>query len=267
MLGRDLLPRPDLLVAFVRACGEEERVAQWCEARERIARDHAPRAAAQVEVPQQLPRAKARGGFVMRPLSLTIAVIALVVTAVVAAIGAVVGAVAVLDVGPWGRTLPGRAAASVSAGATPPTGWVTIRVADAPGLCLTDGRVRDWRYTPLVAVQRPCDETAPQNTLLEFVGDGRYRIQWHHPDYGTGCLKALTSGQGAGLLEPKDNCDDGSLFSVEPSGELDKGRYVLRVEGQGCVGIRGSSAAPGAEAVMQRCVGKGRQVFLIRAVD
>ncbi|WP_369218398.1 RICIN domain-containing protein, partial [Streptomyces flavofungini] len=149
----------------------------------------------------------------------------------------------------------------------PPTGWVTLHIASDPALCLSDGRVRDWRYTPLVAVQRPCDATAPQSTLLEPVGQDLYRVQWHHPDYGKGCLKALTSGSGAGLLEPMDDCADGSLFRVEPSGKLALGRFVLRVEGEGCVGIVRSSKAPGAEAVMQRCNGKGRQVFLIRAVD
>src|SRR3954447_12080704 len=37
MLSRDIPPRPDLLAAFVRACGEEDRVAEWIEARDRVA--------------------------------------------------------------------------------------------------------------------------------------------------------------------------------------------------------------------------------------
>ncbi|MFE7120297.1 RICIN domain-containing protein, partial [Streptomyces sp. NPDC057654] len=127
--------------------------------------------------------------------------------------------------------------------------------------------VRDRRYPSLVAVQRPCDAVAPQTTSLEPAGDGLYRIQWTHPDYGKGCLKALTGGGGAGLLEPRDNCEDGSLFSVEPSGEPGLGGYVLRVAGRGCVGIARSSTAEGAEAVMQPCTGKGRQVFLIRTAE
>jgi hypothetical protein len=159
------------------------------------------------------------------------------------------------------------ASVATSTGSAPPmpSGWVTIRVAADPGLCLTDGRVRDRRHTPLVAVQRPCDEAAPQSTMLEPVRENLYRIQWHHPDYGKGCLKALTSGTGAGLLEPWDECEDGSLFRVEPSGPPSEGKFVLRVEGQGCVGIKESGAASGAEAVMETCKGKGRQVFLIRS--
>lgn len=31
MLSRDQPPRPELLAAFVRACGDGERAARWCE--------------------------------------------------------------------------------------------------------------------------------------------------------------------------------------------------------------------------------------------
>ncbi|MGC3001148.1 XRE family transcriptional regulator, partial [Streptomyces sp. G35A] len=37
MLSRNTLPRPDLLTAFVKACGEGHRTAEWAEARERVA--------------------------------------------------------------------------------------------------------------------------------------------------------------------------------------------------------------------------------------
>lgn len=44
----------------------------------------------------------------------------------------------------------------------------------------------------------------------------------------------------------------------EPSGTYGAGAYVLRLAGQGRAGIRGSGASEGTEAVMGRCVGKGR---------
>lgn len=143
------------------------------------------------------------------------------------------------------------------------SGWVRIRPVTAPDLCLTDGRVLDRRYTPLVAVQRPCTKVTPQATKLEAMGGDTYRIQWHHPDYGKGCLEALEEGAGAGLLEPNDDCAQGSRFHLEPSGPYADSKYVLRVAGQGCVGIKASATFEGAEAVMGRCVGKGGQVFFI----
>lgn len=45
VLARDALPRPEVLTAFVVACGEEPRVGEWLEARERVAdsqRERAP---------------------------------------------------------------------------------------------------------------------------------------------------------------------------------------------------------------------------------
>ncbi|MEW2512836.1 hypothetical protein [Streptomyces sp. NPDC046870] len=292
MLSRDRPPGPELLAAFVRACGDGERLARWCAARDRVARppapaeeaswlsaeepaasssavDDAPRPPADQGTPDSGsggaeppgPETGGRGTRLGRHRhGLTVAAVAVLTIAL-----AVVVAFR-QDQVPRRQSRAAAPPSGVPAAGrpTPPGGWVTIRIAEDPELCLTDGRVRDWRYTPLVAVQRPCAEAAPQSTLLEPAGEGRYRIVWYHPDYGRGCLKALTDGDGAGLLEPMDVCSDGSLFTIEPSGELRQGAFVLRVEGSGCVGIVGSSSAHGAEAVMQRCEGKGRQVFLIR---
>ncbi|MGW0792786.1 RICIN domain-containing protein [Streptomyces sp. NPDC002911] len=261
VLSRDTPPRPDLLTAFVKACGESERVAEWAEARERIAGAYGKEPLPDTAVTAVPDRAHAPSTSRRRR-----ARSAVVVAGVAAAVLVVAAAVRATFDGEEGQ---GGAARAVppAAGTAPPSGWVTIRVADDPALCLTDGRVRDWRYTPLVAVQRPCDEISPQSTLLESLGQGLYRIQWHHPDYGKGCLKALPSGSGKGLLEPMDDCTQGSPFSVEPSGPLGRGTFVLRLEGAGCVGIAGSGNDPGTEAVMQQCDGKEGQVFLIRAMD
>jgi hypothetical protein len=147
-----------------------------------------------------------------------------------------------------------RQSASPSArGPAPPGGWVRIRPVTAPGLCLAAGRVRDGRYTPLVAVQLACGKVAPLETRLEPVGGDAYRIVWYHPDYGTGCLKAWNEGPQDGLLEPMDDCTQGSRFHVEPAGPASSGVYVFRVEGQGCVGSRDADTAAGTEAMVGRC--------------
>ncbi|MFE7571786.1 helix-turn-helix domain-containing protein [Streptomyces sp. NPDC057539] len=278
VLGGKTLPRPELLAAFVRACGDGDRVAvwlqAWCEISGRPEQraqqgplvqpetpstaTEPPRAVPAMEPPRAVPRAARTGPFPVRLLAA-----ATIVCAALAA--ATAWALASSGEPPTEETEGARSARPAHSGAwpEPPSGWVRIRPVTAPGLCLTDGRVRDGRYVPLVAVQRPCGEVAPQGTVLEPVGGDKYRIQWHHPDYGKGCLMALSEGPGAGLLEPIDDCRQDSRIRVEPSGAYGAGRYVLRVDGQGCVGIKGSGRDEGTEAVMERCVGKGGQVFFI----
>ncbi|PNG16520.1 helix-turn-helix domain-containing protein [Streptomyces cahuitamycinicus] len=258
------LPRPELLAAFVRACGDDDRLEMWLAAREEVA----GREAAGSEGPATVSRTSPHRAAVKPVLMVAVAVAVL--------LAGVVGAWLLYGPGgePTGNARTSRTAnpphllhssqpSPPSAGSSRLSGWVRIRPVTAPRLCLTDGRVRDRRYTPLVAVQRPCDQVAPQDTLLEPMGGDTYRIQWHHPDYGMGCLKVLPRGPGAGLLEPMDDCVEDSRFHIEPSGPYVNGTYVLRVDGHGCVGIRGSSRSAGTEAVMERCVGKGGQVFTI----
>ncbi|MGP3921933.1 RICIN domain-containing protein [Streptomyces sp. 8N616] len=253
MLSRDVAPRPDQLAAFVKACGEGERVAQWLQARDRIAGQ---------QVSEACKAEPARRGPLVRPLRRGTALSVLVAVPVLTAVGVWMLAASGEPTGDAGAD---RSVGSASPGVRSAllSGWVHIRPVTAPDLCLTDGRVLDRRYTPLVAVQRRCSKVAPQATKLEPMGGDTYRIQWHHPDYGKGCLKALDEGAGAGLLEPYDDCAQASRFHLEPSGPYAGGRYVLRVAGQGCVGIKASDTSEGTEAVMERCVGKGGQVFFI----
>lgn len=245
-------PRKELLAAFVRACGDGDRGEEWLDAWARIV---ARRGAG---APQPHRRVRVRGRLTARTLAATAAAVALALTGVLAWTSFVEDKPAT---GQSDRSASASASSGTMAG--PPSGWVRIHPVTAPGLCLTDGRVADRRYTPLVAVQRRCDEVAPQGTLLEPLSGDEYRIQWHHPDYGKGCLKAWSEGPANGLLEPMDDCRLGSRFHIEPSGTYGSGRYVLRIAGQGCAGIKGSDTSEGTEAVMGRCVGKGGQVFFI----
>ncbi|GAB3083027.1 hypothetical protein GCM10027186_47780 [Micromonospora schwarzwaldensis] len=259
-------PRPELLVAFVRACGDGDRVEEWLRVWSQLAEQGPAAAVDPAEPPDEMverasPAATSRRRF-----------------GVPALVPSAIAAVALVTAGAWGLTdddeppgnrgaVGGPASTPTGAVPVPPNGWVRIRPVSAPHLCLTDGRVQDRRYVPLVAVQRRCDAVAPQDTMLESMGGDLYRIQWHHPDYGKGCLKALSDGPGVGLLEPIDDCLQDSRFHLEPSAPYGSNRYVLRVDGQGCVGIRESDASEGAEAVMERCVGRGGQVFFIEAAS
>ncbi|WP_328968444.1 helix-turn-helix transcriptional regulator [Streptomyces sp. NBC_00239] len=338
VLGGRTLPRPELLAAFVRACGDADRVGEWLTAWSTVAERQSAAARPETqspdpsppsrtsplphpshpspssppsqersrERPQEPPQARppaesgtpahessrtdpsdadpaaaptpaaapapgtafeltpepagpqSRSGRGRVPWSGRVAAGVAVLLAVAAA-----GAFAALSADGTSDTPPQQLTRTV----TLPSGWVRILPLSAPGMCLTDGRVPDSRYTPLVAVQRPCSQAGPQTTLLERMGGDLYRIQWRHPDYGTGCLKALTDGPGFGLLEPMDDCKTDSRFHVEPSGPRGSNQYVFRVDGQGCVGIKGSVTTAGAEAVMERCVGRGGQLFAIEPAN
>ncbi|MFD5697002.1 hypothetical protein [Streptomyces lasiicapitis] len=126
---------------------------------------------------------------------------------------------------------------------------------------MTDGRVAG--YEPLVAVLRLCNEVAPQETLLEPQGGNAYRIVWYHPDHGKGCLKALDRGSGLGLLEPWEACEQSTLFRIEPFGANGSRQYVLRVDGQGCVAIKGARERSGTAVVMEPCRYERGHVFVI----
>ncbi|WP_030659489.1 helix-turn-helix transcriptional regulator [Streptomyces rimosus] len=292
ILGGRRLPRPEVLAVFVRACGEGERLTAWLEARENVAagtrRPMDPPAeyvtttepATATETPwhRRLSRRAPRRA----PLFLAAA-------AVLVGVGATAWALTSGDSptgsaagtpGKHGTTAEAPAPAQRQTGRSndtatgaragvqqaAPAGWIRIRPAAAPALCVTEGLVQDKRYGDLVAVQRPCGDVAPQRTELEPVGTHTYRIAWVHPDRGKGCLKALAGGQADGLLEPRNACGEASTFRVEPkpSGTGGKhGRYVFRADGQQCLGVRDSRTTAGVEVMLQRCTGGTAQEFLI----
>lgn len=255
VLGGKATPRPELVAAFVRACGDGERVPEWLEARERAVsggtgqdRDDEGEAGTPVRRARRVLGRR-------RVLAL---LLGLAVLAFVAATAWGVGFFG----DPGGSGGRGGGASAPSGKRTVlPQGPVEIRPALAHGLCLTDGRAEG--YDSLVAVQRPCGDVAPQRTELVPAGGGALRVQWYHPDHGKGCLKAVTVRTGAALLEPWDDCGKTSLFRIEPSDSGGSDQYVLRVVGGGCVGISGSRRSAGAPAVTQPCDGSGNQIFSI----
>lgn len=279
ILRRTSLPRPDVLAAFVRACGDGRRVDAWLDARARIAADAAaapeevfdaagdgvPDAAAD-KVPDVVPDAMA--GAEARPWAAGPTrpwlrwtrgrTVALAASAPLLALVA------------WGL-LPDSSDGSDSSGGpgasvAPADGWVTIRPARTSDLCLTDGRDRDGVYGSAVAVQLPCAQATVPRTFLEPAGEGLYRIQWHHPQLGKGCLTVMSTGKVKGMLEPRDDCDQATLFHFEPIDADSTGGFRLRpATSSRCVGIAGNDTAEGAEAVEERCTGAADQRFLVRA--
>ncbi|MGW5866709.1 helix-turn-helix domain-containing protein [Streptomyces sp. NPDC055239] len=274
ILRRTSLPRPDVLAAFVRACGDGQRVGAWLEARDRIAAypDIAPVPATDPgpEAGDPPPRTVGswgrrphwtRGRTVVLALSLTVPLLALVAWGLL----------------PGGSGDPGTpAAAATGAGARTLGGWVTVRPVSTPDLCLTDGRDRDGAYGSAVAVQLPCSRATVPRTYLEPAGEGLYRIQWHHPEEGKGCLAIMRSGPVKGMLEPRNDCGQATLFRAEAvtaeaattevaTTEAGDKVRLRPTDSSKCVGIADNDTAAGAEAIEERCTGAADQQFLIRA--
>ena len=267
ILRRTSLPPPNLLAAFVRACGDGQRASAWLDARDRIAAGvvavsaTAPSSVPEVDATAEahLQTEESTGSHPRRTKRRTVTLAAALMVPLLA--------LAAWELLPDGSEAPGAGApaAAATASRTPADGWVTIRPARTPDLCLTDGRDRDGTYNSAVAVQLPCTQAAVPRTYLEPVGEGRYRIQWHHPQMGKGCLTVMGADQIKGLLEPRNDCTQGTLFRLEPTAADSAGAFRLRpAHSSRCIGILDNDTTEGAEAIEEPCTGAADQRFLIR---
>lgn len=271
VLRRRALPRPQMLNAFVHACGAGDQADAWLRARNDLAlgggspaaTDGAPGAdadgsrrpgaeagegdAGSAPAPPR-PRRRAASPLVWASLS----------AALVAGI-----ALWLLLSDPFGDSAGGGPST-----AGPKAGWYSIRPAGAADLCVTEGRDPGG---DTVAVQRPCSRSEPPYTRLEPLGDGRFFVKWAHPVHGWGCLTALDSG----LLEPWDDCRSSratQVFTFEPvttaeprasgTGRAETYRLRLRTAGGGqCLGV--PDRGPEAAAVAGPCTDSTGQHFLL----
>ncbi|USQ85160.1 XRE family transcriptional regulator [Streptomyces phaeoluteigriseus] len=280
VLRREVLPRAELVTALVRACDAEADLPRWLAARERLASagDETPRDepenVAAADVPDGDPVRRRRRAPAGRRRVWTASPAALASLCAVALL--VVAAMVLLpedDDAPAGKETGSPSSAESTAAATgpgPAVGYSRIRPVRAPSLCLTEGDVRmtGADRSKTVAVQRPCDQAVPPRTYLERRNDGLYRIQWRHPQLGTGCLTVLTDGAYRDTLEPWDDCRAGGsaqLFRIERAGGSGQWRLRPALDDGLCLGMRGAAAEPGAAAMAERCAtgGSRAQVFLI----
>ncbi|MFI1676931.1 RICIN domain-containing protein [Streptomyces sp. NPDC020607] len=264
VLRRTSLPRPEVVAAFVHACGDGSRVDAWLAARDRIAAGRPTVEPVPVrEVAVGTPWATTEPAEVrfhkvdvrsrtvdVRPRRVKVVTVG----------AATAFAVPMLALVAWG-VLAGDSD-EPTASASAPDGWVTIRPARTADLCLTDGRDRAGAYDSAVAVQLRCAEAPVPRTYLEPMGEELYRIQWHHPEMGKGCLTVMGEKQIKGMLEPRRDCEHATVFRLEPT----DGTFRLRpATSDGCIGIVDDDTTVGAEAIEERCSGAADQRFMVRA--
>lgn len=282
VLRREALPRAELVAALVRACGAGADLPRWLAARERLAsaEDEAPgdergtRAGADVPGGDPIRRDRRAPADTRRVGTASLAALASLCTVVLLVVAAIV-LLPTDDDAPAGDKAGSQSSVRSSAAATgpgPAAGYSRIRPVRAPGLCLTDGDVRmtGADRSKTVAVQRPCDQSVPPRTYLERQDDGLYRIQWRHPQHGTGCLTVLAAGAYRDTLEPWDDCRAGGraqLFRMERAGGPGQWRLRPALDDGLCLAMRGAAGAAGAVAMTERCAtgANTAQVFLIGA--
>ncbi|WP_208641216.1 helix-turn-helix domain-containing protein [Micromonospora arborensis] len=296
ILRRSTLPRPEVVAAFVRACGAEDQVEAWLRARHRLAAgayaqtsptpdhqpadgatsDHPPAdgtapSVAPVAAPSTVPRPR----WFTRPAPLAL----LAVGALLAALG-VIWVQRPDDEPRTPSPLAERtSSASVGPSATPDVsaspstapsaGRSQIRPARNPQLCLTDGRDRTGQYPTEIAVQRPCAGATPPDTYLEPVTDGLYFIKWNHPVHGPGCLTVIDVDPGRKLLEPWEDCREDrwtQLFRFEPTGSAPSAFRIRPARTDLCVGLHDDDTEESAEALVEPCTTSADQVFLVDAL-
>ncbi|WP_127506483.1 RICIN domain-containing protein [Actinoplanes solisilvae] len=252
-LSRNTLPRQQVVMAFVRACGlDGAAAARWVAARDRLAAGPVVSPGDDEEFDPKTKPAVAR---TRRS-----------VTAAVAVVLAGVAAVVVWSSSKGGDDPPAGPAAPEPL----PDGWYLIRPAHVAdhGLCLGEGRERNGRTDRPLAVQRPCGAVSP-DTYLKSAGPQIVEIQWHHPTHGAGCLTVDDAHTGPGALLAPEDCTGAAhqRYLLDASAP---GRYRLRPVHSGlCVGILGGRAEVnvGAEAMQAGCTGDGDQEFLIVATE
>ncbi|MCG5471984.1 hypothetical protein LADH09A_006019 [Micromonospora sp. LAH09] len=246
ILRRSTLPRPEVVAAFVRACGAEDQVETWLRARHRLAvgtyaptspapdrqpadgttpdhsttgdhqtvDDTAPddRPADDSTVPDLRPSDATRVGGASAARARWFArpvPLVLLVGVLLAALG----------VGVWMQrpddeqresSAAGNPSASPEASASPTIGpdalLSQIRPARSPQLCVSEGRDRTGEYGSQVAVQISCAEATPPDTYVEPAAGGLYFIKWNHPEHGPGCLTVRGEDPGRNMLEPVSKC-------------------------------------------------------------
>ncbi|MEU5580600.1 RICIN domain-containing protein [Streptomyces huasconensis] len=148
-------------------------------------------------------------------------------------------------------------------------GWIKIRPASAPGLCLAEGRA-GFLSVP-VAVQRSCAQATSPRTYLAPQGDGLFKLQWHSTQAGIRCLMVFPVSTVPDMLETTTDCAGANVFYIEavdtPVPNTFRIYTLYAPDRKFCVGITDSSTTEGATAKQAPCAAdRTDQVFFIDSV-
>ncbi|MEV4743926.1 XRE family transcriptional regulator [Streptomyces sp. NPDC049555] len=243
VLRQDALPRAELLAAFVRACGQGDRVQEWLAARERLA-------SRQQGSPPAPPPGRRRITRYSRALGVLLVLLALVSG----------GTYLAMDRTGGDHGRPRRTAASGTPPAPAPApGTYRIRAAIS-SLCLSE---RDGQDAGNV-YQADCRSSVPTYALEEADG-GTYRIRSLHPVFGYGCLGVQNGSAKGGAQMMDDYCGHrgtAESFRLRREGTPAGGYRVMPLHTGACLSVPGGSKQQWAPVLQLPCAaGDAGQVF------
>ncbi|MEV3988967.1 RICIN domain-containing protein [Streptomyces sp. NPDC049837] len=262
MLSRTTVPREELVMAFVRACGAgPAELENWLAVRKELAvRGAAGGAAGDAvrgrhggAVPGRHGGADGAPGDVSPPPGASRWRVLVPVVAVAALVVAALTVVTFLR-GDDARHAPRPGAAA------PGAGPVDVRAVHS-GLCLNE---RPGQRSGQV-YQVPCaGAVVPRYSLVPLDG-GLWRLRSDHPDYGPGCAGLPVEAgppEGAPLVDQECGKRGArEAFRIESVGG-GKGYRIRSAHSDLCLEVRDASAAPWTEVVQRACDGGGRgQLF------
>ncbi|MFB7473607.1 RICIN domain-containing protein [Kitasatospora sp. NPDC056184] len=246
LLRRDTLPRQEVLLAFLRACGEGADTDDWLAAWHRIATGPGPEPdkAAAESVPPPPPPARRPG-----PRLLALATVA---------------AAALLGGGAYLLTAEGGTAdrAAPEAGA-PPSGTYRIR-SDASGLCFSEHEDEGKGHI----YQADCAAAFPVYSLEPLDG-GLFRLRSLHPVFGYGCLGVEKGSTRPAAQAADDYCGGrgtSERFRLEPV--AGGGFRIVPQHSGSCLTVSGGAATTARTPVVQLACdpAESGQVFRFDAV-
>lgn len=284
-LGREKLPRAEVVEGLVRACGcPPDTVAAWLAARSRLAcpGPEATASTASATAPDQgipadagtaprrgHPGPRRRTGTYIAAAGVAAAVVTAVVLGLVPRTQTGSAADGAGGTGPGRIAAPGETSVPPTRSASVPEGKYLIRAAYS-GLCLAE-RVGEGSGQ---VHQDECADAIPDYALERFP-DGTYQILSQHPEFGPGCM-GVTDRRTADLAPVADDfcgrrgpaerfvverVDDDAVTGAAgagPGASPDNGLYRLRPRhSQKCLGFT-PSATPG---------GRGGQPLLQLSCD
>ena len=235
-LRQDALPRTEILLAFLRACGEERHADEWLEVHNDIATGRRTDVRTEIaetqpeeqapESPRSVPRARLIGA---------------VLTVLVVGAASIAVAMTADDEAPKTRDTGAATSATPSAPSTPSTpspGTYRIRSA-VSSLCLSELESKDGGYI----FQADCRHSIPAYALEES-GDDTVRLRSLHPVFGYGCLGVGQGSAKGGTQMMDDYCDHrgtAERFRIQRVTKSVSGYRIKPVHSGQCVSVPGGS--------------------------
>ncbi|MBB5873775.1 hypothetical protein F4553_007209 [Allocatelliglobosispora scoriae] len=256
LLGRETLPREELVSALLRACGASpDEVAAWVAARQRlaasrpafgtpVASDRADSTESDVVTTDAGDDPPPAAAAPRRRLSALIAGVALLTVVAAGVVFAIQRSATDPPV-----TVSGSGSPSAVASDPLAAGLINIRSANS-GLCFTERH--DLESGEIF--QAPCEESFPERSLIPLDG-GTYRIGTEHPQFGAGCLGILAGSLRSGAPAADETCGPQRIeeFHLDPVDTPLKGYHIRVLNTQMCMAVLGASRKAWAAVLQLRC--------------